>query len=409
MGDSHLEEVIPEQKPDRVLSVQVVIFIATRLVFNTSHRMVYPFLRVFAAGLGVDLTSMAFAMSARSASGMLGPFLATVADSRGRKAGMLLGSSLFIFGMLLPLIWPSFTAFVLMLILATVGYLVFIPSMQAYVGDRVHYRRRGFVLGLTELSWSLSFILGIPLIQLLISRWGWRGPLPLLALLGVVGWAAILWIVPADKAQRGIRVAWWKNFSKLLVSPLAVTGLAMGLLFSLANELVNLIFSIWLEDAHGFSLGTLAQVAVGIGIMELIGELLSTLLADRIGKVFATALGLFLGFAAALSLALLAFTPVSALISLLLFYLAFEFTIVSSLPLMSEVLPGARATLLAANIALISLGRAIGAWAAPGVYGWGQALIPELGLTPLGANALLAAALDLVAIILVLRLRRVEK
>lgn len=402
-------QAVGERKPDQSLRAQIIVFIVVRLVFNTSHRMVYPFLRVFAAGLGVDLTSMALAMSARAASGMLGPFLATIADSRGRKAGMLLGSSLFIVGMLLPLIWPTFLAFVLLLILATVGYLVFIPSMQAYLGDRVHYRQRGLVLGLTELSWSLSFILGIPLVQVLITRWGWRGPLPLLAVLGAAGFAAVLWLTPAEAEARGASLAWWKNFGKVLRSPLALVGLGMGILFSLSNELVNLIFSVWLEDAQQFTLSALAQVAVGIGVMELIGELLSTLLVDRMGKVLATGLGLGFGCLAALGLALVAFTPFTALVSLLLFYLAFEFTIVSSLPLMSEVLPGARATLMAANIALISLGRAMGAWAAPGLYLWGQAVFPEMGLTTLGANALLAAGLNLVALALVLRLKIVEK
>lgn len=157
------------QKPERVFWAQIAVLAAIRLVFNTAHRMVYPFLRVFAAGLGVDLNTMALAMSARSVSGMLGPFLATVADSRGRRTGMLLGLGLFVTGMLAPLIWPVFPAFVLLLILTTVGYMVFIPTMQAYLGDRVPYRQRGKVLGLTELSWSLSFMLGMPLVQVLIA------------------------------------------------------------------------------------------------------------------------------------------------------------------------------------------------------------------------------------------------
>lgn len=394
---------------DRSLWMQILIFVATRLVFNTTHRMVYPFLRVFATGLGVELSDMALAMSLRSASGMFGPFLATIADSRGRKAGMLLGSGLFIVGMLLPLFWPTFPAFVLLLILATIGYLVFIPSMQAYLGDRVHYRQRGLVLGLTELSWSLSFIIGIPLIKVLIERWGWQGPLPILALLGLVGMAATFWIVPVDSARSGLRPAWWRNFRLLLTSPLALAGLGMGVLFTFSNELVNLIFSVWLEDSFHFSMSSLAQVAVGIGIMELAGELLSTFLVDRMGKVLATALGLLLGSGAALVLAIGAHTLPVALAGLFIFYLAFEFTLVSSLPLMSEVLPVARATLMAANIALISFGRSIGAFLAPGLYIWGQSFLPDLGLTSVGANALLAACFNLAALVLLFRLRRVDK
>ena len=33
-------------------------FTAIRTVLNTAHRMVYPFLSIFARGLGVDLTTM---------------------------------------------------------------------------------------------------------------------------------------------------------------------------------------------------------------------------------------------------------------------------------------------------------------------------------------------------------------
>lgn len=249
---------------------------------------------------------------------------------------------------------------------------------------------------------------GMPLVQILITRWGWRGPLPLLALLGAAGLIGILWLKPVGTRQRSTGEAWWKNFGKLLGSPLALVGLAMGLTIGLSNEVINLIFSVWLEEAQRFTLNMLAQVAVGIGVMELVGELLSTLLADRAGKVLTTATGLLLGFLAALGLALLAFTPVVALISLLVFYLAFELSFVSSLPLMSEVLLGARATLMATNIALISLGRAIGAWAAPGLYTWGKAVFPDPGLTTLSANALFAAGLNLVSLGLVLRLKVVE-
>ena len=72
--------------------------ITVRLVFTTMLRMVYPFLSYFAAGLGVGLPAMAAAMTLRSIAGVFSPFLASVADSRGRKAGMLLGILLFTFG-----------------------------------------------------------------------------------------------------------------------------------------------------------------------------------------------------------------------------------------------------------------------------------------------------------------------
>src|SRR5512139_165249 len=102
-----------------------------RIVLNTMHRMVYPFLAVFARGLGVDVAVMAYALTIRSLLGVLGPLLASLADSRGRKTGMLFGLAVFIAGVLLVLLVPTFPAFMLALILAMIGKYVYDPTMQA--------------------------------------------------------------------------------------------------------------------------------------------------------------------------------------------------------------------------------------------------------------------------------------
>ena len=56
--------------------------------------MIYPFLPIFARGLGVDLGAMSLAMTARSLVGTLNPFVASFADRRGRKFGLLLAHEL---------------------------------------------------------------------------------------------------------------------------------------------------------------------------------------------------------------------------------------------------------------------------------------------------------------------------
>ena len=170
----------------RPLRVRILAFVAIRIVFNTLHRLVYPFLPILGRGLGVSLDQMSTAISIRAASGAFAPFLAIVADLRGRRIGMLLGLGLFTIGSTLVILHPAFWTFILTLVLTTVGYLVFIPSMQAYVGDQVAYKQRGLALSLTELGWSLSFILGVPLAGLLIARWGWRSPFPVFTLLGFI-------------------------------------------------------------------------------------------------------------------------------------------------------------------------------------------------------------------------------
>ncbi|PWB54350.1 MAG: hypothetical protein C3F13_07000, partial [Anaerolineales bacterium] len=132
------------------LNFQLTIFVIVRTVFNTFYRMIYPFLSVFAKGFGVDLRTMSYAISARSLMGLISPILASVADSRGRKAGMLIGTIIFTATICLLVFWPTFIAFFISLSLGMIGYLIFVPSMQAYLGDRVPYEKRGRVLGITE-------------------------------------------------------------------------------------------------------------------------------------------------------------------------------------------------------------------------------------------------------------------
>lgn len=363
--------------------------------------MVYPFLPFFMRGLGVNLAQMSTALSLRSVSGAFSPFLAVVADVRGRKTGMLLGTALFVIGAALVAIHPVFWTFMVALFLATVGYLVFIPSMQAYLGDRVPYEKRGLPLALTELSWSLSFILGVPLAGLMISRWGWTSPFPWLAGLGLLALVGLLRLLPADPRSSQGTTDLWANFRTVLASPLALVGLAMGVSFTIANEVVNLVFGIWMESSFGFKLAALGLVAAAIGLAEFGGEALVGGVVDRLGKVRSVTFGLLANCAAALALAVLGTSLAGAVTCLLLFYLTFEFTIVSSLPLMSEILPETRATLLAANMALISLGRAAGAWLAPRFF--------ELGASQtILFNALAAVGFNLLALLALSFLRKIE-
>jgi predicted MFS family arabinose efflux permease len=386
---------------NRSLLLQILAFIGTRLVFNTMHRMLYPFLTFFLRGMGVDLAQMSLAFSLRSASGVLSPLLGVIADLRGRKTGMLLGTALFVLGLTLIVIHPVFWTFLAGLFLSSFSYLVFIPSMQAYLGDQVPYAKRGQPLALTELSWSLAFILGVPLAGFMIARWGWTSPFPLLAGLALLALIFLSWKLPSDRPAPRSASGLWSNLHTVLTSSLAWTGFAMTVSFTIANEVVNLVFGVWMESTFSFKLTGLGLVAMGIGFAEFGGEALVSGVVDRLGKVRSVAFGLFANCAAALALAVLGSNPAGAVVGLLLFYLTFEFTIVSSIPLMSELLPQTRATLLAVNMALISLGRAAGAWISPRLF--------ELGPSQsILTNAIAAVCINLLALLALSFLRKVE-
>lgn len=353
------------------LRFQVLVFTLVRTVLNTMHRMVYPFLAVFSRGLGIDIPVLSLALSGRSLVGVFTPFLASIADSRGRKIGMLSGVALFIAGVMLVAVWHTFPFFVASLVLALIGKYMFDPSMQAYLGDRVTYQKRGRVIAITELGWSLSFILGVPSMAFLIARNGWRVPFPVLALLGLACLAALARWLPKDPAVPLDRSGVFGNLHSVLTSSSALAGLALGVLFSAGNEVINLVFGVWMEDAFSLKIAALGAASAVIGLSELGGESLTAVLTDRLGKPRAVAIGLVLNCLAAVILPGLGKSLPGAVAGLFLFYLTFEFTLVSSLPLMTELMPAARATLMATNAAGHSLGRAVGALLATPIYSQG--------------------------------------
>ncbi len=146
----------------------------------------------------MDLTTISYALTARSVVGTVGPFAAAVADRRGRRFGMLFGAGLFMVGAAVVVFWPSFPGFTISLVLATLGKYIFDPGMQAYIGDRVPYERRGRTIAFTEFGWSLAFVVGVPLMGFLIARKGWMAPFPLLALLGVFIVGGLFWMLPRE-------------------------------------------------------------------------------------------------------------------------------------------------------------------------------------------------------------------
>ncbi len=373
---------------------QLAAFTVIRMIFNTLHRMVYPFLAIFARGLGVDLTTISYALTARSVVGTVGPFAASVADRRGRRFGMLFGATLFMVGAAVVVFWPSFPGLTISLVLATLGKYIFDPGMQAYIGDRVPYEQRGRTMAITEFGWSLAFILGVPLMGFLIARNGWMAPFPLMAVLGVLIVGGLVWMLPKDQLAPN-RNSSRDNFRLVLTSLPALTGLAIGVLASAANEQVNLVFGVWLEDSFGLQIAALGAASAVIGISELSAEGLVAAFVDRLGKPRAIALGLTVNSLAALALPWLGRTELGALAGLFFFYISFEFTIVSLIPLMTELLPTARATLMACTVAAFSLGRAIGAFLAPRLYTLGF-LAVTLG----------AIGFNLLAFVAVSRLRK---
>lgn len=371
---------------------QILAFSVSRMVLNTGYRLVYPFLPALARGLGVDLQTMALAITARSLLGFFTPLFGGLADTRGRRWVMLAGLVLFAAGFVLVPVGGLFAVFLLGLLISMAGKLLFDPAMQAYLGDRVTYQRRGLALATTELGWSMAGLVGLPLVALSMDRSGWQAPFLWLAGLGMASFVAIRILVPSDSQSGRAATSSLASLKFVVRHVPALAGLSVGILASMANEIVNIVYGVWMEGAFGLQLTALGAAAAVIGLAELSGEGFVAGLSDRLGKKRLVAGGIAASVATSLALPLLGLNPASATVGLFLFYLTFEIVIVASIPLMTELVPSARATTMASNVAGLSLGRAAGALLGPTLY-----------TTTMLPNGIAAAAINGLALLVLLR------
>jgi predicted MFS family arabinose efflux permease len=358
---------------------------AERLVMNTAYRFVYPFLPVIARGLGVPLEQAGYLVSVRHIAGLATPGITRVVG-RGelRRRLIVTGLLLFIVGCAVTVLTSTYVGALVGFALLGIAKPVYDVSSQAYISDRVPYEQRARYLAVFEFTWAGALLVGAPIAGWLISRGDWATPFWTFGVLTVAAVLAVPRFVDADHHHamaKGANV----RFGRSGLAFLAVAGL-----FSLASEMIIVVFGAWLEDSFGLSLAALGGAAILIGMAELAGEGATFGFTDRIGKRRAVFIGLAISAA---GFALL--VPARNVIGFGLLFLAvalfgFEFTIVSSIPLASELQPSARARYLAWMVVAMSLARGIGAATGPSLF-------QTFGLS---GPALVAVAADLLAMVL---------
>ncbi len=360
-----------EQAPARisVLRLVLVIFFA-RTILNIGYRAVYPFLPFIAADLGVPFQSAAEIVQARNLVGLSALFFGPLSDRYGRRTLMLAGLVVSIVACLTIGALNSFFFAMIAIAVITLGRALYDPAQQAYLGDRVPYAQRGRVMSMSEVSWSAASLAGLPLFGVTVQYLGWRTGFVLLGIVGLLAFVVTREGLPDENTvrqtpQRGL---WGRTFRDVICAPVALGVLVTSIVTMACNENVNIVFGEWMKDSFGLDAIALGLVAFSIGFAELGGELFSSAFVDRIGKYRLVRVTLLLTGGAYGLLPLIGRNALLGTVGLVLAFFLFELTVVSALPLITEVAPTARATLLSLNIAAALLGRAVGSFTGPFLF-----------------------------------------
>jgi MFS transporter, DHA1 family, inner membrane transport protein len=376
------------------LAVTIAASIVCRTALNTARRFVYPFAADLSRDLGVPLTAVTALISVNWATNLLGIVAGPIADRFGYRGMMFIGMAMLVGGMMAGGIFPFFGVLVLAQFLCGLGKSLFDPALQAYIGSRVPYRRRGQVVGFLETAWAASTLVGIPVMAFLIDRAGWREAFTAIGVCGLVGLLMLKAVIPAEREvprQAHVVLDLGGLWRTVLGNKAALGLVCYTFLFNLAMDNLFVVYGIWLEDAFQLSLLAVGVSTSVIGAAELAGEFLTAGLSDRLGLKRTALGGVVL---CVLTYALLPFVAVTvqlALAMLFVHFCIFEMTIVTVLSLTTELVPQARATMVAAYYAAAGLGRVGGAllggpiWLAFGIVGTG---LTSAGVTALALTAL---------------------
>jgi predicted MFS family arabinose efflux permease len=358
-----------------------------KIVLNTARRFAYPFAPALSRGLGVPLTAVTSLIAVNQATSVLALLFGPLIDRLGYRLMMFAGMVLLVLGMIAGGLLPFYGVLLVSIFLAGLGKGLFDPALQAYVGRRVPFERRGLVIGVLEISWALSLLAGIPLIGLLIDRQGWRAPFFLLAGCGLLGIAA-LWATLSREKKNGHVNGMFKSWRMLVRSRPALGMLGFTFCISAANDALFVIYGAWFETGFGLTVVALGFTTTVIGVAELAGEGLTAALSDRLGMRRALLIGTILSTASYALLPALGASLPLAMTGLFIVFLFFEFTVVTAMSLSTELVPGARATMMSALMAAAGAGRVAGAlaggpvWLLGGVAatGWSAATLNAVGL-----------------------------
>ena len=351
----------------------IVAIVFARLVINISKRFPYPFVSAIGASFAVSAGSIQNVIALTNGAGLLSPALGIVSEHFGRKRVMVAMLLLMTLMSAVGAAFADYGVFVIVMFGFGVGKIIYDPTFQAYLGDVIPFSRRARVIGISELSWALSLVIAAPVTGYLLDASSLQAVFVFLTAALGSGALALWLLVESDESEEK------PPTSIRLINPLAAMRVVSGhkpalnaLLYSLcltlSHEIFYINYGLWMEDAFGLVLTALGAVTIIIAVAEIIGEFIVITLADRFGPRRTSMTGMLLAALCFFAIPSLSFSLPAAMLGIFVMFICIEASIVSALPLFTELLPRSRAVMMSANMGAHSLGRVVGAALGAFVY-----------------------------------------
>ncbi|MDP3692738.1 MFS transporter [Bradyrhizobium sp.] len=165
------------------------------------------------------------------------------------------------------------------LVMLAVGAL-YTPQAAGTAALIVPAEKRGSTIAYIFLGWSLAAAVGLPLIALIASRYGWRTAYGGIGAIGCIGFLLLAWRLPRGLTGTPVNLKTWADVgrNRLILLLLLITMLQMSGQFVVFTFMGPLLRGLAQADAHEIGLVFLIYGAFGF-----IGIALATRIVDSWG------------------------------------------------------------------------------------------------------------------------------
>ena len=367
---------------------ELAIVTIRRFASTTAFRIIYPLIPFLSNRFEISLQQSASLVAIQTAASLVSPIGGRLADRYGERRMMQYAILAFVLGSFFCAFAQSFAWFFAGYLCIGLATAIYVPAGQSYLSARSAYASRARAIGIFEMVWAVSAIIGVaPLMYLINLQQSSNIAYLILAFLGIAS-AFLLARLPDNHQQHQSEPG---SFGTLLRQPSLWILLIFPFLAFGGNDLFFVSQSTWLKDTLNADEAMIGGLFVLIGIAELVGSSTVVMFADKIGKRRSVVYGFSLTCLCLLAMALFGHSWWSVAILVFLFYAVIEYAIVASFPLMSETVPHARGTVMALMTAAVGIGRIFSSLSSEWVYLQG-------GLLAIALAASTACLIGLVAL-----------
>jgi predicted MFS family arabinose efflux permease len=340
---------------DKEIRRNITAVTVARLVANAAYRFAPLFLATIARGFDVSLSTLGFAIFVSELSGFASPFAGRIVDRLTHRNSMVLGLIGSAVGCTIAAVSTSPLMFAVGVTILALTKQSFDLGLGAWIADHVPYNQRGKIVGLTETAWALGLLVGVSIMGLITAATNWRIGFAFAVLCLVVSIFVIF-----NRVTNEARVP----HESRSTTPQRITGnswLVVFTMFCIMCSAQNLFvtFGAWLEDEFQFGAARLAIAGFSLGLVELVASVSSSRQTDKWGKERSIALGALLVIPGGIFLCLGSNNLIIGLIGVFIYFLGFEFSVVSLLSLATSLVPNSPGTGLGWVLGAGTLGRAV--------------------------------------------------